>query len=111
MSEVTVREPHPFDLTGSLRDAGELAGVPHHTVARYVEARGRDVGGSAGREASVDRWVLAQARGVDRTLPWELRADKAHEKLLLLLGFTGSDRTTRRAVEAVKRNYGCTGRG
>jgi len=23
-----------FDLTGSLRDAGELAGVSHHTVAR-----------------------------------------------------------------------------
>ena len=28
-----------FDLTGSLRDAGELAGCSHHTVARYVAAR------------------------------------------------------------------------
>ena len=28
-----------FDLTGSYRDAGELAGVSHHTVARYVTAR------------------------------------------------------------------------
>lgn len=28
-----------FDLTGSLRDAGELSGVSHHTVARYVAAR------------------------------------------------------------------------
>ncbi len=28
-----------FDLTGSLRDAGELAGVSHHTVARYLAAR------------------------------------------------------------------------
>jgi hypothetical protein len=28
-----------FDLTGSLRDAGELAGCSHHTVARYVTAR------------------------------------------------------------------------
>ncbi len=28
-----------FDLTGSLRDAGELAVVSHHTVARYVAAR------------------------------------------------------------------------
>lgn len=26
-----------FDLTRSLRDAGELAGCSHHTVARYVE--------------------------------------------------------------------------
>ncbi len=25
-----------FDLTGSLRDAGELAGCSHHTVAAYV---------------------------------------------------------------------------
>ena len=28
-----------FDLTGSLRDAGELSGVSHHTVARYVAVR------------------------------------------------------------------------
>ena len=28
-----------FDLTGSLRDAGELAGVSHHTVGKYVTAR------------------------------------------------------------------------
>ena len=28
-----------FDLTGSCRDAGELSGVSHHTVARYVAVR------------------------------------------------------------------------
>ena len=28
-----------FDLTGSLRDAAELAGCSHHTVGRYVAAR------------------------------------------------------------------------
>ena len=28
-----------FDLTRSLRDAGELAGCSHHTVERYVAAR------------------------------------------------------------------------
>jgi hypothetical protein len=32
-----------FDLTGSLRDAAELPGCSHHTVARYVAAR--DAGG------------------------------------------------------------------
>ena len=32
-----------YDLTGSLRDAGELAGCSHHTVKRYVQAR--DAGG------------------------------------------------------------------
>ena len=28
-----------YDLTGSYRDAAELAGCDHHTVARYVTAR------------------------------------------------------------------------
>jgi len=35
-----------FDLCGSFRDAGELAGVSHHTVARYVAER--DAGALAG---------------------------------------------------------------
>lgn len=39
-----------FDLTGSLRDAGELSGVSHHTVARYVAAR--DAGALSDRAAS-----------------------------------------------------------
>ena len=30
-----------YDLTGSLRDAAELAGCSHHTVAHYVAARER----------------------------------------------------------------------
>ena len=41
-----------YDLTGSLRDAAELAGCSHHTVARYVteRERGRAPGASrAGR--------------------------------------------------------------
>ena len=45
-----------YDLTGSLRDAGELAGCSHHTVARYVAAR--DAGGElrpAGGPAAADR--------------------------------------------------------
>jgi hypothetical protein len=39
-----------FDLTGSCRDAGELAGVSHHTVARYVQAR--NAGDLSGRPAA-----------------------------------------------------------
>lgn len=31
--------PEAFDLTGSLSDAGELSGVSHPTVGRYVAAR------------------------------------------------------------------------
>ena len=94
-----------FDLTGSLRDAGELAGVSHHTVGRYVAA------GEAG--ALSDR-PAARVQLIDEHLPkleeWlerskgRLRADVAHDKLVAL-GYTGSQRTTRRAVAAVKRDY------
>jgi len=49
-----------FDLTGSLRDAGELSGVSHHTVARYVAAR--EAGTLSERPA-------ARARLIDEFLP------------------------------------------
>ena len=94
-----------FDLTGSLRDAGELAGVSHHTVARYVAAR--EAGGLPDRPAArpqlIDEHLAKLEEWIERSRG-KLRADKAHEKLLLL-GYAGSERTTRRAVAAVKRNY------
>ncbi len=37
--EEIMRILEAFDLTGSYRDAAELAGCDHHTVARYVAAR------------------------------------------------------------------------
>jgi hypothetical protein len=92
-----------FDLTGSFRDAAELAGCSHHTVARYVAAReaGRLVPGAPVMRASVideflpkiEEWV-EQSKG-------KVRADVAHDKLVAM-GFTGSQRTTRRAVAVVK---------
>ena len=39
-----------YDLTGSLRDAGELAGCSHHTVKHYVERRA--AGGALDRAAA-----------------------------------------------------------
>ena len=94
-----------FDLTGSLRDAGELAGCSHHTVAGYVAAR--DAGELADRPAvrpqlideflpKVEEW-MEHSRG-------KVRADKAHERLLAL-GYAGSERTTRRAVAAVRAEF------
>ena len=94
-----------FDLTGSLRDAGELSGVSHHTVARYVAAR--DAGALSDRTAAraqlideflpkIEEWV-ERARGM-------VRADVAHDKLIAL-GYGGSERTTRRAVAQVRRNF------
>ena len=93
-----------FDLTGSCRDAGELAGVSHHTVARYVSARESGVaGGGVARPMLIDELLPKVEEWIDRS-KGKLRADVAHDKLLGL-GFTGSERTTRRAVAVVKKNY------
>ena len=58
-----------FDLCGSLRGAGELAGVSHCTVARYVAER--DVGelvggGSRRRERIIDPFLAKVEEGVER---------------------------------------------
>lgn len=94
-----------FDLTGSFRDAGELAGCSHHTVARYVVAR--DAGGRLDvpvqREMLIDEFLPKVEEWVERS-GGKIRADVAHEKLTAM-GFAGSERTTRRAVAAVKRDY------
>jgi hypothetical protein len=95
-----------YDLTGSLRDAGELAGCSHHTVARYVRLReeGRLTPGRAERRPMlIDEFLPKVEEWVDRS-KGKIRADVAHEKLVAL-GFTGSERTTRRAVAEVKAAY------
>ncbi len=94
-----------LDLTGSLRDAGEPAGVSHHTVARYVAAR--DSGALSDRAVPraqlIDEYLPKIEEWVERS-SGKIRADVAHDKLVGL-GLTGWERTTRRAVAAVKRNY------
>lgn len=91
-----------FDLTKSTRDAAELAGCSHHTVARYVAAR--DAGGRLDRAAARPQLIDAFLPKVEEWIEssrGKLRADVAHDKLIAL-GFLGSERTTRRAVRAVK---------
>jgi len=94
-----------FDLTGSLRDAGELAGCSHHTVAGYVVAR--DAGVLSARPAPrvqlIDSYVDKLEEWVERS-KGRIRADVAHDKLVAL-GYAGSERTSRRAVAAVKAHY------
>jgi transposase len=94
-----------YDLTGSLRDAGELAGCSHHTVAHYVARR--EAGGLSERPVAraqlIDPFLAKVEEWVQRS-KGKIRADVAHEKLLAL-GYGGSERTTRRAVAAVKRAY------
>ena len=94
-----------FDLTGSLRDAGELSGVSHHTVGRYVAAR--EAGALSDRPAPrpqlIDEHLPKVEEWIERS-NGKLRADVAHDKLIAL-GYTGSERTTRRAVATVKKSY------
>ena len=95
-----------FDLTGSLRDAGELAGVSHHTVARYDAVRDRGLAArGVTRPMLIDEFLPKVEEWIDRS-NGKARADVAHDKLVAV-GFTGSERTTRRAVAAVKKNYRC----
>ena len=95
-----------FDVAGSLRGAGELAGVSHHTVARYVAER--DAGELAGdgprrRGGSSIRSLAKIEEWVERSHA-KIRADRCHDKLKAL-GFEGSARTVRRAVAEVKANH------
>ena len=95
-----------FDLTGSLRGAGELAGVSHHTVARYVAKRDAGElfgGGPRRRERIIDPFLAKIEEWVERSGA-KIRADVAFDKLTAL-GYTGSERTVRRAVAEVKANH------
>lgn len=94
-----------FDLTGSLRDAGELAGCSHHTVAAIVAKRdaGRlEGGGLVRRERKIDPFLEKLEEWVERS-NGKVRADVCHDKLTAL-GFDGSERTVRRAVAEAKRS-------
>ena len=96
-----------FDLTGSLRDAGELAGCSHHTVAAYVAKRDEGRLGGAGpvrRKRIIDPWMAKIEEWVERSCG-KIRADRCYAKLKAL-GFEGSDRTVRRAVAEAKKSFG-----
>ena len=94
-----------YDLTGSYRDAGELAGCSHHTVKHYVERRaaGGELGQAAQRPMLIDEYLPKVEEWVERS-KGKVRADVAHDKLVAL-GYAGSERTTRRAVAKVKQAY------
>jgi len=86
-----------FDLVGSYRGAGELAGADHHTVARYVALRdaGRAPAAGLHRARLTDPFMEKIEEWVERSRG-RIRADICHRKLLAL-GYQGSERTTRRA--------------
>jgi transposase len=94
-----------YDLTKSFRAAAELAGCSHHTVAHYVDLRDRGEGPDQPpvRPQLIDPFLAKVEEWVEHS-KGKVRADVAHDKLLTL-GYAGSERTTRRAVAAVKKNY------
>jgi transposase len=94
-----------YDLTGSFRSAGALCGVDHHTVRRYVAARGAGLDPSAafGRPNIADPFVDKVAEWVEHS-GGVVRADVVHRKLQSM-GFSGSERTTRRVVARLKHDY------
>lgn len=95
-----------YDLTRSLRATAELAGCSPNTVARYVAARdeGRLTPGAAASRPSVIDEFLPKLEELVEQSKGKIRADVAHEKIAAM-GFTGSDRTTRRAVHEIKDAY------
>jgi hypothetical protein len=94
-----------FDLTRSFRDAGELAGCDHKTVAVWVARR--DAGALTAKPSARPRLIdpfLAKLEEWMEASKGKLRADVAYDKLVAL-GFTGSERTTRRAVAEVRAAF------
>ena len=94
-----------FDLTGSARAAAELAGCSHHTVTRLVAER--DAAGDrpprTERAFMIEPYYAKIEEWVDKS-KGKIRSDVAHNRLQDL-GFTVSERTSRRAVAAVKAAY------
>lgn len=91
-----------YDATGSAHSAAQLAGVDPKTVRRYAAARdaGRPVTGPARRPRMIDGYLPKIEEWVERSAG-KVRADVVHGRLVAM-GFTGTERTTRRAVAEAK---------
>lgn len=94
-----------FDATGCAHSAARLARVDAKTVRSYVAARdaGAPVCGPGRRERLIDPFLDKVEEWVDRSQAG-VRADKVHERLVVL-GFAGDERTTRRAVHEAKARW------
>jgi transposase len=91
-----------FDLTRCSHSAAELAGVDEKTVARYVAIRdaGHNPFAPPRRPRAIDSF-LGKIEELVETSKGRVRADVVHQRLVAM-GFTGTDRSTRRAVAEVK---------
>ena len=94
-----------YDLVGTYRGAAKLAGCDHHTVKHYVQRRdaGLPPDTPLERPSIIDPFRAKIEELVDRS-NGDIRGDVVHAKLEAM-GFAGTDRTTRRAVEQAKDAY------
>ena len=94
-----------YDLTWCAHSAALLVGCDEKTVTRYVAVRdaGRDVGEWERRSRMIDPF-LSKIEELVEASQGRIRADVVHEKLTAM-GFSGTDRTTRRAVAEAKTAY------
>jgi transposase len=94
-----------YDLTHSYRDAAELVGCAPNTVARYVQAR--EAGGLRATPVQRNQLIDAFREKIEEWVEashGRIRADVAQRKLEAM-GYSGSERTTRRAVAEAKATY------
>ena len=94
-----------YDATGCAHSAAVLAGVDPKTVRHYVAKReaGVPVDEPVKRPKLIDAFAPKIEEAVD-TSEGAIRADVLHERLVAM-GFTGDERTTRRAVAVAKAAY------
>lgn len=90
-----------YDLTKCYRTAAQLCGVDHHTVVRAVAERAVGIESSeVARAKTTDAFVDKIDEWVERS-SGKVRADVVHRRLVAM-GYTGSERTTRRVVAVIK---------
>jgi transposase len=94
-----------YDLTRCAWSAAQLMGCDPKTVQRYVDLRdaGLDPMRRTRRVRLIDPYLEKVEELVENSKT-KIRADIVHERLLAM-GFSGNERTTRRAVAAAKRTY------
>jgi hypothetical protein len=94
-----------FDMTRCAWSAAELAGCDAKTVARYVRVRDRggDPFATARRARLIDPF-LDKVEELVEASQGRVRADVVHERLIAM-GFSGDERSTRRAVAQVKQAW------
>ena len=91
-----------YDLSGSLRPTAELTGSSHHTVARHVAARDavQSIAEPAYRGRVTDPFLPKIEAWIEAS-KGKIRADKAHDNFVAL-GYSGFERSTRRAIAQVR---------